>query len=227
MWRAPPTRDAAAAAAFRIPFLNCTKCPSHARCGRRRRYDAFQMFDADGDGEIDEDEFSLLLEYVGLEVSDEKSERLFRKFDKDRSGSIGYEEFKRVWLKVGACGRAATRGGGGGATCVAARGRARRAREARREGEQVGRPVRRARARGCGAGALPVSARRCIALSHPAAQVHAVAPAGEGTPLPLARGRRGPACPSSESGSRVSHLPAHAGARGGGCRGAGGCPGVA
>jgi hypothetical protein len=27
-------------------------------------------------------------------------ERMFRKYDRDRSGSVSYEEFKLIWLKV-------------------------------------------------------------------------------------------------------------------------------
>ena len=45
-------------------------CPAYA-----------QMFDVDGSGEIDEDEFGLLLEYMGIEVSEQEMERLFKRFD--------------------------------------------------------------------------------------------------------------------------------------------------
>ena len=59
------------------------------------------MFDEDGTGQIDEDEFFFVLEYLGLTVSDEKQEELFLKYDTDGSGFIDYHEFKQVWLRVG------------------------------------------------------------------------------------------------------------------------------
>ncbi|KAJ8600173.1 hypothetical protein CTAYLR_001943 [Chrysophaeum taylorii] len=62
--------------------------------------DAFEMFDKDGSGRLDEDEFFFVLEYLKLDVSDQKQERLFSKYDKDGSGSIDYEEFKQIWLSV-------------------------------------------------------------------------------------------------------------------------------
>jgi len=61
--------------------------------------DAFEMFDEDGTGKIDEDEFFFVLEYLGLQVSDEKQEELFQKYDKDQSGYIDYAEFKQVWVR--------------------------------------------------------------------------------------------------------------------------------
>jgi Ca2+-binding EF-hand superfamily protein len=39
------------------------------------------MFDTDNSGEIDEDEFGLLLEYMGIELSEAEMERLFKRFD--------------------------------------------------------------------------------------------------------------------------------------------------
>ena len=50
--------------------------------------DAFEMFDEDGSGNINEDEFYFVLEYLKLEVSDANQERLFLKYDKDQSGEI-------------------------------------------------------------------------------------------------------------------------------------------
>lgn len=62
--------------------------------------DAFEMFDEDASGKIDEDEFFFILDYLKLNVSDERQEKLFAKYDKDGSGSIDYEEFKQIWLSV-------------------------------------------------------------------------------------------------------------------------------
>jgi len=62
--------------------------------------DAFDYFDKDGSGKLDEDEFHYLLEYLGLDVNDETQEKMFKKYDKDKSGFIEYPEFKKVWLTV-------------------------------------------------------------------------------------------------------------------------------
>jgi len=59
--------------------------------------DAFEMFDEDGSGQIDEDEFADILEYMGMDVSDEKQEKMFKQYDLDGSGSIDYDEFRHIW----------------------------------------------------------------------------------------------------------------------------------
>ncbi len=60
--------------------------------------DAFDLFDEDRSGTLDEDEFSLALEYMKMPVSDGKLEMLFAKYDADGSGSIEYSEFRQAWL---------------------------------------------------------------------------------------------------------------------------------
>jgi Ca2+-binding EF-hand superfamily protein len=35
---------------------------------------------------------------LGVQVSDQKLEKLFGQFDKDESGMIDYTEFKQCWL---------------------------------------------------------------------------------------------------------------------------------
>ncbi|KAK7233594.1 guanyl-nucleotide exchange factor, partial [Aureococcus anophagefferens] len=62
--------------------------------------DAFEMFDEDGTGTINEDEFFFVLEYLKLDVSDQKQEQMFLKYDKDGSGEIDYAEFRQIWLAV-------------------------------------------------------------------------------------------------------------------------------
>jgi Ca2+-binding EF-hand superfamily protein len=47
-----------------------------------------QMFDTDHSGEVDEDEFAMLLEYMGIELSEEEMEKMFKRFDTDGSGTI-------------------------------------------------------------------------------------------------------------------------------------------
>ncbi|KAI9993343.1 hypothetical protein PInf_015421 [Phytophthora infestans] len=62
--------------------------------------DAFELFDEDGTGQIDELEFADVLEYFGMDVSDEKQEKIFRKYDRDKSGYIDYQEFRSMWIKL-------------------------------------------------------------------------------------------------------------------------------
>ncbi|CAM9366350.1 unnamed protein product, partial [Chrysoparadoxa australica] len=62
--------------------------------------DAFEMFDEDGSGQIDEDEFFFLLQYLGVDISEEKQEKLFKKYDTDKSGYIEYGEFKKIWVRL-------------------------------------------------------------------------------------------------------------------------------
>ena len=49
-------------------------------------------------GALDEDEIADVIEYMNMDVSDAKQERLFKRFDLDGSGFIEYPEFKRMWL---------------------------------------------------------------------------------------------------------------------------------
>ena len=62
--------------------------------------DAFDLFDDDRSGALDEDEFSLALEYMKMPVSDGKLEMLFAKYDADGSGSVEYKEFRQAWLQL-------------------------------------------------------------------------------------------------------------------------------
>jgi EF hand len=50
-------------------------------------------------GFIDEDAFFFLLQFLGIEVSEEKQEKLFKQYDTDGSGTIDYEEFKKIWVR--------------------------------------------------------------------------------------------------------------------------------
>ena len=60
--------------------------------------DAFDLYDQDRSGTLDEDEFALALEYMKMPGSDGALERLFAKYDADGSGSIEYGEFRTAWL---------------------------------------------------------------------------------------------------------------------------------
>ncbi|KDO31373.1 hypothetical protein SPRG_03990 [Saprolegnia parasitica CBS 223.65] len=61
--------------------------------------DAFSLFDENGSGQIDELEFADVVEYFNINADDAKQEKLFRKYDKDRSGYIDLEEFRAMWLQ--------------------------------------------------------------------------------------------------------------------------------
>ncbi|CAM9762412.1 unnamed protein product, partial [Sphacelaria rigidula] len=58
------------------------------------------MFDEDNSGQIDEDEFFFLLQYLGIEITEQKQEQLFNKYDADKSGYIEYAEFKKIWARL-------------------------------------------------------------------------------------------------------------------------------
>ena len=62
--------------------------------------DAFDLYDGDHSGRLDEDELFFALEHMGVAVSEMKQERLFKKYDSDGSGFIDKAEFRKLWLKV-------------------------------------------------------------------------------------------------------------------------------
>ena len=51
------------------------------------------------DGDLDEDEFNLAIEYLDLRISGQRVEQLFKKYDIDKSGTIEYPEFRAIWLR--------------------------------------------------------------------------------------------------------------------------------
>ncbi|CAN0544190.1 unnamed protein product, partial [Ectocarpus sp. 8 AP-2014] len=58
------------------------------------------MFDEDNSGQIDEDEFFFLLQFLGIETTEMKLEEMFNKYDTDQSGYIEYAEFKKIWVRM-------------------------------------------------------------------------------------------------------------------------------
>ena len=52
----------------------------------------FRSMDSNGDGEVDKREMQVCLHLMGLDLDDDVLSRLFKVFDKDGSGSIGYGE---------------------------------------------------------------------------------------------------------------------------------------
>jgi len=63
--------------------------------------DAFQKFDTDDSGDIDELEFFHLLQSIGIKGNEQYQERLFRRYVKSGSKTIDYVGFKSAWLLLG------------------------------------------------------------------------------------------------------------------------------
>lgn len=55
-------------------------------------HDLFAIFDADGNGTLDIDEFSLMLRTIQMKLSEERIRMLFQTLDKDNTGEIQFEE---------------------------------------------------------------------------------------------------------------------------------------
>ena len=62
-------------------------------------FDAFETFDEDKSGFLDEDEFHFAMNYLGLELTDKRQEQLFSKFDYNKTGSIDFYEFRECFLQ--------------------------------------------------------------------------------------------------------------------------------
>lgn len=62
--------------------------------------DAFELFDEDQSGFLDEDEYYYAMEYLGTGASDEVLEDEFFKADFNLLGIIDYDEFRAIYIKV-------------------------------------------------------------------------------------------------------------------------------
>ena len=60
--------------------------------------DAFETFDKEHRGEIDEIEFCELMHALGVNRDSEELQKIFRAHDADQSGSLDFIEFKDLWL---------------------------------------------------------------------------------------------------------------------------------
>jgi len=62
--------------------------------------DAFETFDEDKSGFLDEDEWFFAMEYLGYRMNDKVSEDSFVALDYDEQGQIDWEEFKRMYVEI-------------------------------------------------------------------------------------------------------------------------------
>ena len=53
----------------------------------------FNSIDMDGSGELDGDEFKLLMDKMGIELDEDRLEEVFDTYDTDQGGTIGTDEF--------------------------------------------------------------------------------------------------------------------------------------
>jgi hypothetical protein len=72
----------------------------------------FDANDIDKDGQIDVNGFAELLWDLGLEFDDVYTFKAFKQIDKDGSGLVSFEDFKRWWI-VTQTDATGARGGGG------------------------------------------------------------------------------------------------------------------
>jgi Ca2+-binding EF-hand superfamily protein len=61
--------------------------------------EAFNMFDADGSGEIDTNEFEKLVISLGIELDKNKIRDLYKEIDSNRSGTIDLVEFTEMMIR--------------------------------------------------------------------------------------------------------------------------------
>merc|ERR1711998_32678 len=68
---------------------------AETRYGRPKFRQGFEEIDRDGGGTIDRREFKKALEQLGFELSSRVVKKLFKKFDTNYDGEIGYREFQK------------------------------------------------------------------------------------------------------------------------------------
>lgn len=61
--------------------------------------EAFQIFDADGDGHITSEELRLIMENLGEKLTDEEISDMVKEADMDGDGEINYEEFVKMMFR--------------------------------------------------------------------------------------------------------------------------------
>ena len=89
---------------FKVALFTCDPTSGNPVGFKPSRYltpsDAFEMFDEDRSGYLDEDEFYYAFEYLRLKLKDTMHESLFAKYDYNHTGSIDYYEFREVFFDV-------------------------------------------------------------------------------------------------------------------------------
>ena len=89
---------------FKVALFTCDPTSGNPVGFKPSKYltpmDAFEMFDEDKSGFLDEDEFYYAFEYLKLKLKDNLHEKLFHKFDFNQTGSIDYYEFRDIFFLV-------------------------------------------------------------------------------------------------------------------------------
>ena len=67
--------------------------------GEEEMLEAFQVFDADGNGMISADELRQIMANLGEKLTQEEVEDMVKEADIDGDGQINYEEFVRMMFK--------------------------------------------------------------------------------------------------------------------------------
>jgi Ca2+-binding EF-hand superfamily protein len=62
-------------------------------------YEAFQLFDEDGSGELDTEELGNVIRSIGFQVSEAEVVDMVEESDEDRSGALDFIEFIEVCLR--------------------------------------------------------------------------------------------------------------------------------
>jgi hypothetical protein len=63
----------------------------------------FKQFDVDGDGNLDRDEVHRALENLGCCMNEKEFDKMFQGCDKDKNGTINYNEFKKTLYVTFGC----------------------------------------------------------------------------------------------------------------------------
>merc|ERR1712217_628580 len=63
---------------------------------KQETWEAFELFDTDGSGEIDSKELKVAMRALGFEPKKEEIQKMISDVDDDGSGNIGYEEFLKM-----------------------------------------------------------------------------------------------------------------------------------
>ena len=76
-----------------VRFLSC-----ELNCRRASVRNCFLGFDKDGNGHIDKNELDAVFQEMGKVLSEKDIARMMELIDKDKSGSIDYEEFTEYFF---------------------------------------------------------------------------------------------------------------------------------